>query len=111
MLRADYDERLLNSVRPVAYRDIQEDPHFDQARFFTLLHDLADVVLRGATADEAARFFTTFGPLPERFARVGVEHAVRLHGRGRHVRIYLAAIRTLVIAELKSPPKKKGPDP
>lgn len=106
MLRDDYDARLLKSTRPVAYRKIEDDPHFDQARFFTLLSDLADVVLRGAAADEATRFFTTFGPLPERIARVAVEHAVRMHGRSRHVRVYLNAIRTLLIAEMKSPPKK-----
>lgn len=111
MLRADYDERLLKSVAPVAYREIEDDPHFDQARFFTLLSDLADVVLRGAAADEATRFFTTFGPVPERIARVAVDHAVRMHGRGRHVRVYLSAVRTLLIAEMKSPPKKKGTDP
>lgn len=110
MLRADYDERLLKNVKPVAYREIEVDPHFDQARFFTLLSDLADVVLRGAAADEATRFFTTFGPLPERIVRVAVEHAVRMHGRSRHVRVYLAAIRTLLIAEMKSPPKK-GTEP
>jgi len=75
------------------------------------LSDLADVVLRGAAADEATRFFTTFAPVPERIARVAVDHAVRMHGRGRHVRVYLSAVRTLLIAEMKSPPKKKGTDP
>jgi len=106
MLRADFDERLLANTKPVAYRDIEDAPHFDQARFFTLLADLSDVTLRGAAAEEASKFFTTFGPLPEHIARVGIEHAVRLHGRGRHVRVYLAAIRTLLLAEMKSPPKK-----
>jgi putative transposase len=115
MLRADFDERLLRHTRPVAYRDLgATDPGFDQARFFAVLADLAGVVLRGEAQSEAARFFDTYGPLPERLVRVGVEHAVRLHGRSRHVRVYLAAVRSLLLAEMKSPPSPpppKGPTP
>ena len=39
--------------------------------------------------------------------RVGTEHAVRLHGRGRHPRIYLHAIRTLVLAHIKNPNQER----
>jgi len=65
MLRADYDRRLVESVRPVAYADLGAlDPGFDESRFLTV---------------------------------------VRLRGTGRHVRVYLAILRTFVLTRMQSP--------
>lgn len=104
MLRADYDQRLVESVRPVAYADLGAlDPGFDESRFLTVVADLTEARVRGAEADEVHAFWNTFGPLPERLARTALDHAVRLRGTGRHVRVYLAILRTFILTRMQSP--------
>lgn len=104
MVRADYDRRLVESVRPVAYADLgMLDPGFDESRFFTVVADLTEARVRGAEADEVRAFWTTFGPLPERLVRTALDHAVRLHGTGRHVRVYLAILRNFILTRMQSP--------
>jgi transposase InsO family protein len=104
MLRADYDRRLVESVRPVAYADLGAlDPGFDESRFLTVVADLTDARVRGAEADEVHAFWKSFGPLPERLARTALDHAVRLRGTGRHVRVYLAILRTFILTRMQSP--------
>lgn len=110
MVRADYDRRLVESVRPVAYADLGAlDSGFDESRFFTVVADLTSAHVRGAEADEVRAFWTTFGPLPERLVRTALEHAVRLRGTGRHVRVYLAILRSFVLARMQSPSPKESP--
>ena len=110
MVRADYDRRLVESVRPVAYADLGAlDPGFDESRFFTVVADLTCARVRGAEADEVRAFWTTFGPLPERLVRTALDHAVRLRGTGRHVRVYLAILRGFVLARMQSPSPKESP--
>lgn len=104
MVRADYDRRLVESVRPVAYADLGAvDPGFDESRFFTVVADLTAARIRDAEADEVRAFWNTFGPLPERLARTALDHAVRLRGTGRHVRVYLAILRTFILSRMQSP--------
>lgn len=104
LLRADYDQRLAAEARPVAYADLGAvDPGFDQARFLKVVGDVAEARVRGVEAEEAQAFWAAFGPLPETLVRLGLEHAVRLRGTGRHVRVYLAILRTFVLARLQSP--------
>ena len=98
-LRDEFDRKLLEQVRPLAYTDLRIDKGFDQDRFVALVADLAGLSpLRPPPRQELAAFWDTFGPLPEDLVRIGTEHAIRLHGRGRHVRQYLHVIRTLVVA-------------
>jgi len=103
MLRADYDRRLLEQARPASYADLGTlDPGFDQSRFFTIFSDLTGTPLRGSAAEEAAAFWLTLGPLPETLVRIGLEHAVRLRGTARHVRVYLSILRTFVLSRMQS---------
>lgn len=109
MVRADFDRRVVESVRPVAYGDLGAlDPGFDESRFLAVVADLTCARVRGAEADEVHAFWTTFGPLPERLARTALDHAVRLRGTGRHVRVYLAILRSFVLARLQSPQPKES---
>jgi hypothetical protein len=109
MLRNDYDQRLLEEARPMAYANLGEvDAGFDESRFLTVLGDVAAARVRGNEAVEAHGFWTTFGPLPETLVRLALEHAVRLRGTGRHVRVYLAVLRTFVLARLQTPEPKEG---
>ncbi len=110
-LRADYDRRLLEHIRPVAYADLGAvEPGFDASSFLTVVADVAGLQLRGAQAEEAQTFWVTFGPLPEKLVRIALDHAVRLRGTGRHVGVYLAVLRTFVLERLKSPnPKEPKP--
>jgi hypothetical protein len=110
LVRADYDRRLVESVRPVAYGDLGAiDPGFDESRFLALVADLACARVRGVEAEEVHAFWTTFGPLPERLARTALDHAVRLRGTGRHVRVYLAILRTFILARMQSPNPEESP--
>jgi transposase InsO family protein len=110
MVRADFDRRLVEAARPVAYADLGAiDPGFDESRFFTVVADLTGARLRDAEAVEVRAFWTTFGPLPERLARTALDHAVLLRGTGRHVRVYLAIVRTFVLARMQSPNPEESP--
>lgn len=104
LLRQDYDHQLLEHARPLAYARLQTDPGFDEEAFVAVVTGLAALDDRPATVKELRAFWATFGPLPECLVRIAVEHAVRLHTRGRHPRVYLAAVRTLVLAHLKGRP-------
>jgi hypothetical protein len=44
----------------------------------------------------------------EALVRIGCEHAVRLHCRGRHIRVYLNAVRLLVTAHWKQHLEKES---
>lgn len=107
LLRADYDRQLLEHARPLAYAKLQLEPAFDEDAFVTVTGDLAGLSLRPGEKREMLTFWNTFGPLPEALVRIGVEHAVRLHGRNRHVRVYLTAIRTIVLAHWRGPAPKE----
>jgi transposase InsO family protein len=110
MLRADFDRRLVEHVRPAAYADLGAlDSGFDESRFLTVVADVTDARFRGAEAEEVHSFWTTFGPLPETLVRTALDHAVRLRGTGRHVRVYLAVLRTFVLARMQSPKPNEDP--
>lgn len=99
LLREEYDKELLRHAKPLAYADLRLEQGFDLERFVAVVAGLAGLEPLGpAQRQELAAFWETFGPLPEEIVRIASEHAIRLHGRGRHVRVYLHAIRTLVLA-------------
>ncbi|WP_170320062.1 Mu transposase C-terminal domain-containing protein [Polyangium spumosum] len=109
LLRDDFDRRLLEQAKPLAYAELRVEPGFDGARFVDVVAHLAGLSPRPPQRKELLAFWDSLGPIPESITRIGTEHAVRLHGRGRHVRIYLHAIRTLVLAHLKNPEAKENP--
>lgn len=103
LLRDDYDRALLAQARPLAYSQLTVDAGFDAQRFVAVVSDLAGLApLTPLDRQELCAFWDTVGPLPEELVRVAVEHAVRLHARGRHPRLYLHAVRTLVLAHWHS---------
>lgn len=101
LVREDYDRKLLERARPLAYVELSTDPGFDGEQFLKLVRQLAGLTPQGAQDREISAFWDTFGPLPESLVRIACEHAVRLHGRGRHPRVYLHALKTLVLAHFK----------
>lgn len=107
LLREDYDRQLLQHARPLAYARLELTPGFDAERFVAVVCELAGLDPRPPVRRELASFWDTYGPLPEELVRIGTEHAIRLHGRTRHVRVYLHAIRTLVLAHWRHPPKEE----
>lgn len=109
LLRDDFDRRLLEHAKPLAYSELHVEPGFDRTAFVGCVVDLAGIEHRKPLERELESFWETYGPLPEQLVRVATEHAVRLHGRGRHPRIYLHAIRTLVLAQLKTKPRTESP--
>lgn len=107
LLREEYDRKLLEHARPLAYVDLRVEQGFDVDRFVAVVAELAGLApLRPALRRELETFWETFGSMPEEIVRVGTEHAVRLHGRARHVRVYLNAIRTLVLAQWRGKDRK-----
>ena len=108
LLRSDYDQRLLAQAKPLAYADLgAADSGFQRSDFCTLLADLTQTSVRGEQAQEVARFWDTFGPLPQKLVRVALEQAVALRGNGRHVRVYLAVLRTFILNQLQTPTPKE----
>jgi transposase InsO family protein len=107
LLRQDYDRKLLEHARPLAYCTLTPDAAFGPDQFIHVITQLAGVTLRRSDKTELKAFWETFAPLPEEIVRIGTEHAVRLHGRGRHVRVYLHAVRTLVLAQWQTPQNKE----
>lgn len=101
LIRRDYDEKLLAHARPLAYAELAVDAGFDEERFLALVGDLAGLPLKPGEKRELDRFWKSFGPVPEDLVRIGVEHACRMHGRGRNVAVYLHALKTLVLAHWK----------
>ena len=101
LLRRDYDEKLLEHVSPLIYTNLTADPKFTFKCFIKILSELAGLKLTNFEKKEAKTFWETLGPIPEELVRIGIEHAVRLHCRGRHIQVYLHSIRVLVMAELK----------
>jgi len=103
LVRRDYDEKLLEHARPLRYADLDLDDAFDEERFLAVVDDLAGLALEPGDRRSLSRFWETFGPVPEDLVRIAVEHAVRMHGRGRSVHVYLHALKTLVLAHWKGP--------
>lgn len=104
LLRADYDRRLMQQARPLSYAELGTlDPGFDLSRFSTLVADLTGARVRDEQAQEVSAFWSAFGPLPEKLCRIALDQAIRLRGTGRHVRVYLALLRTYVLARMQTP--------
>lgn len=103
LVRRDYDAKLLEHARPLAYADLAVEAAFDEERFLAVVGDLAGLDLGTGERGALGRFWRTFGPVPEDLVRIAVEHAVRMHGRRRHADIYLHALKTLVLAHWKGP--------
>jgi transposase InsO family protein len=106
LVREEFDRKLLEQARPLAYAELRADPSFDRESFVKVVSGLAGLNLRVAERRELEAFWDTWGSVPEELARIGTEHAVRLHGRGRHPQVYLHAVRTLVLAHWRNPEKK-----
>lgn len=106
LLRQEYDRKLIENARPLAYAQLRCDPSFDLDGFLEIFHKLAGLTLRPADRKDLATFWNSYGPIPESLVRIGVEHAVRLHGRARHRQLYLHAVRTLVLAHWQNPQSK-----
>jgi len=102
LLRDDFDQKLLEHARPLFYTDLRADEGFDVHRFIAVVRDLAGLADKPVVRRELHAFWDTHAPIPESLVRIATEHAVRLHTRGRHVRVYLHAIRTLVLAQRAS---------
>jgi len=109
LIRRDYDRRLLEHARPLAYADLRIDEGFGAEQFVEVLSSLAGLRLRAPGRAEVRSLWETFGPLPEELVRIGCEHAVRMHGRGRHPRVYLDAIRTLALAHWRGADDPEDP--
>lgn len=103
LLRKDFDRKLVEHARPLAYAALEIDERFGVDDFIAVVVDLGGLNLRQPERRELVSFWDTYGPLPESLVRIAVEHGVRLRGRGRHPQIYLHAIRTLVQAHWRNP--------
>ena len=106
LLRQDYDRRLLEHARPLAYARLTPSAGFDGEQFVAAVAKLAGLAPRPAEERELRAFWDQFQPVPEPLVRIATEHAVRLHGRHRHPQVYLHAIRTLILAEWRNPDKE-----
>jgi len=107
LLRRDYDKQLMEHARPLIYTNLSVEPKFNLEKFVDVICQLAGLKPTALEKKEATQFWETYGPIPEDLVRIGCEHAVRLHCRGRHIRVYLHAVRVLVTAHWKQRLKKE----
>ncbi len=103
LLREEYDRKIVEQARPLAYATLELDESFGVEDFARVLAELAGLALRAAERREVLTFWETYGPLPEPLVRIALEQAVRLRGRRRNPQVYLHAIRTPVHAHWKTP--------
>lgn len=109
MLRRDFEQKLLEQARPLAYAQLDVDPGFGRDQFVEVVRQLAGLPDRAGVRQEIEAFWDMYGPLPEELARIGVEHAIHMTARGRHPSVYLNAVRTLVLAHWRSSGKDTTP--
>lgn len=106
LLRRDFDQKLIEQARPLAYTQLDIDPAFSREQFVAVVCQLAGLRQIPSVCREIETFWDMYGPLPEALVRIGVEHAIRLSARGRHPQVYLNAVRTLVLGEWRSSGKE-----
>ncbi len=108
-LRAAYDQRVLKAARRLSLSEWTPQPDFDLKAFLDLCAQMLGKDLSAYERDEFTLSFNSVGPFSEPTARLALEHALRLRGRGLHVSVYTHYIKTFHLEALRalSPSERK----
>jgi transposase InsO family protein len=99
-LRAEYDRRIVQQAKKVALVDFVPEPGFTLDGFLLLCSQMLGHELSPYEREDLTLAFETIGPFAEKTARLALEHAMKLRGRGLHVSVYSHYLRTFHLAAL-----------
>ncbi len=105
-LRAEYDARIVGAARKLSLSEWKVDPQFSLPAFLELCASMLGKQLSPYERDEFSLAFNTVGPFAEATARLGLEHALRLRGRGLHVAVYSHYLKVFHLEALKDKAKQ-----
>jgi transposase InsO family protein len=105
-LRASYDQRLAQAARHLSLSDFTPSGDFDLKGFLDLCAQMLGKDLSPYESDELTVCFNTVGPFSETTARVALEHALKLRGRGMHVAVYTHYLKTFHLEALRELSRK-----
>jgi putative transposase len=110
-LRAAYDQRLAQTARRLSLSEWTPSAEFDLKAFLDLCAQMLGKDLSPYESDELTQCFNTVGPFSEATARLALEHALKLRGRGMHVAVYTHYLKTFHLEALRALTRKDGKDP
>jgi transposase InsO family protein len=106
-LRAAYDQRLAEAARRLSLSEWTPSPSFDLKAFLDLCAQMLGKDLSPYESDALTVAFNTIGPFSEPTARLALEHALKLRGRGLHVSLYTHYLKTFHLEALRALVRKK----
>ncbi|MGH9392414.1 MAG: hypothetical protein ACRD1Z_22650, partial [Vicinamibacteria bacterium] len=101
-LRAAYDQRVVEAARRLSLADWTPSTNFDLKAFLDLCEQMLGKELSPYERDELTTAFNTVGPFSEPTARLALEHALKLRGRGLHVSVYTHYLKTFHLEALRA---------
>jgi len=101
-LRAAYDQRVVEAARHLSLSDWIPSTNFDLKAFLDLCGQMLGKELSPYERDELTTGFNTVGPFSEPTARLALEHALKLRGRGLHVSVYTHYLKTFHIEAIRA---------
>jgi transposase InsO family protein len=101
-LRAAYDQRVAEAARRLSLADWRPSTNFDLKAFLDLCTRMLGKELSPYERDELTTGFNTVGPFSEPTARLALEHALKLRGRGLHVSVYTHYLKTFHLQALRA---------
>jgi putative transposase len=96
-LRASYDQRVAQAARRLSLAEWTPSSDFELKAFLDLCAQMLGKDLSPYERDELQLSFNTVGPFSECTARLALEHALKLRGRGLHVSVYTHYLKTFHI--------------
>jgi transposase InsO family protein len=106
-LRAAYDQRLAQAARRLSLSEWTPSTDFDLKAFLDLCTQMLGKDLSPYESDELTECFNTVGPFSETTARLALEHALKLRGRGMHVAVYTHYLKTFHLEALRELTRKE----
>jgi putative transposase len=101
-LRAQYDRRIVEQARHISLSEWTPSDDFTLPAFLALCAQMLGKDLAPYERDELTRAFNTVGPFSETTARLALEHALKLRGRGLHVSVYSHYLKVFQLAAIKA---------
>ena len=101
-LRAEFDRRIAEQAKHLSLSDWKPSETFTLKPFLEVCAQMLGKDLSAYEREELTRSFSGVGPFSERTARLALEHALKLRGRGLHVSVYSHYLKTFHLAALRA---------
>lgn len=101
-LRAEYDRRIALAARHLSLSDWKPSEGFTVKPFLDLCAQMLGKDLSPYEKEDLTRSFNGVGPFSEKTARLALEHALKLRGRGLHVSVYSHYLKLFHLAAVKA---------